>query len=162
MLEKYARKPRGAARNKPVSTKLTQQEYKDFTAYVDSLGLTVSEALRYLVIEEVYKNQDETGISKPTAATTNQRSDKQQQDKIPLDAKKKTTETPRKTPANRRSGYLNRFKINDEWPCPLCDRWFSTKRYARHVKTQHADMSSEEFIKQNEKKALQMVENYNL
>lgn len=59
LLTKYAR-PQDERKTHTLSTKITEQEYKEFTEYVASLGLTPSEAIRFLIIEELARVSEMT------------------------------------------------------------------------------------------------------
>lgn len=72
-LEKYAKKP-ATRRSKSLSTKLSQQEYQDFLAYIKPLGLNTAEAIRFLILEEIYNEEDQS-VSIPGFTYTDQKSD---------------------------------------------------------------------------------------
>lgn len=154
-LKKYAKKPT-VPRSKPISSKLSEKEYRDFVDYVKSLGLKVSEGIRLLILEEIYNGEQSN--SKPMFTKTNQRYDKSSTKKISLDEnelQKKTKVNPRKAAV-----YLKKFKIDGKLPCPICKTWTS----AAHFKQRHAEkhegkgVDSAIFLAKHEDIALQMVD----
>lgn len=147
-LKKYARKPTGT-RSKPLTTKLSDEEYQDFLRYIKSLGLTSSEAIRFLILEELYNeeqphdNQMFTNVGPRYEKNT------------PSDA----SEKPQKTKVNPRedSVYLKKFKVNGKLPCPICGTWSSASHFRQRHAFRHEGMSSAEFLNKYEDAALQMV-----
>lgn len=159
-LEKYAKKP-AARRSKSLSTKLSQQEYQDFLAYIKPLGLNTAEAIRFLILEEIY-NEDQS-VSIPEFIYTDQKSDqgRPKKDSVSYSLKPKKTKVNTKTSkvnVRETSAYLQRFKVNGKLPCPVCRSWSSAGHYKKRHAEKHAGVSSAEFLKQHEGKALQMVD----
>jgi antitoxin component of RelBE/YafQ-DinJ toxin-antitoxin module len=57
LLAKYAR-PQDERKTHSLTTKITEQEYDEFTEYAASLGLTPSEAIRFLILEELARMRE--------------------------------------------------------------------------------------------------------
>ena len=152
-LTKYARKPTGT-RSKPLTTKLSDEEYQDFLRYIKSLGLTSSEAIRFLILEELcnaeqpHDNQMFTNVGPRYDKST------------PSDASEKPQTLHKKTKVNPRKAavYLKQFKVNGKLPCPVCRTWTSAAHFKQRHAGKHAGMSSAEFLAKYEKEALQMVQ----
>lgn len=155
-LEKYARKPQ-EPRSNPVSTKLSDQEYKDFVDYIKQLGLKPAEAIRYLILEEIYGDQ----LTNDLSVTKKDQRAEDSQPAITKTIKKRSESKPKKTASIRRaSNYLSKFKINGKWPCPICNDWYSSNHYNQRHAQKHEGLNSEDFLRKYEAEALQMVAAY--
>lgn len=120
ILDKYARTPReNGNRTKPATTKLTDREYDLFKKYCDERRLSVSEGIRYLILEEME--------SKPKAVQVD-----------------KSKPKPRKRGYRgfRIDQYANEDGTVD---CPECGSNISKSNFSRHAKTQHGKTTKELF-----------------
>lgn len=158
-LKKYATKPSGT-KSKQVTTKLTEKEYQDFIDYIKPLGLKPSVALRYLIREEIYS--DQANSNKQTSADKETKSKPKKLITHPIGSNKQQNITQKKIKVDPRksSGYLSKFRVNGKLPCPTCEAWFSAGHYKKRHAEKHDGLTSEEFLRKYEEKAMQMVADY--
>jgi hypothetical protein len=145
ILDQYAKQPMTERRTKTAGTKLEPTLYNKFVEHCEKRGLNTSEALRFLIIE-LLKESSETKV------TQKQESKKQRLTKVSKEKPHETESKQKKT-----TGHLQSFTINDQLPCPICDKWILKKNYPRHCRQSH-QTTNIELIQSHLEKVNQMVE----
>lgn len=159
LLEKYGRKKTGEKRNRQIGAKIEPSLFDDFSAHCDNLGLSVSDGIRYLIIEELTKDkadkvQSETAITSiDNSVITNMKPD------VPPVGTKGNTEVRPKVqqPQKKTSVNMTGWMINNKLPCPICERWGHRKSFRRDHATKHGYESSYDMIQSHLWKVEQMI-----
>lgn len=144
ILDKYA-KPYSDSNTEPIGTKVTKEIAEAFRKYCADRGLSVSEGLRWLVIEELEadKRKRERIEPKREPLTTGS----YEMDDI---IKTKVNQIkPRSSSTGNRFTY-DKWAVNGELPCPLCGTWVSQTNISRHMKTQHNGIKAQAVYQQPE------------
>jgi hypothetical protein len=146
--------------NCPVSTRLSKSEYEKFEQLCENTGYKMSEALRMLIVNElntsgkqnVYDTKrlqyvNDTFVDKSIQNDTNgkqsvnesiQNENKSIQDDDGKVIVGDQVFEKKKTTSGRKGRFsLNRWKVDNRVPCPICEEWVSAANFSRHAKDIH-------------------------
>lgn len=160
ILDRYARRPVGEKRDKTVSTKLTEEEYQAFIKYINERGLTTSEAIRWLILEEIGLSVEakqtpvlKTKIDQSRHKSTYENLSKSSYTEVAATSEK-TIKTNRK-PSSSRFTYKP-WEVNGKLPCTVCGNWYQSSTFSgRHAK-EHGYADTKEYFMKNIEKINQM------
>ncbi|MGE7219656.1 hypothetical protein ACQKJC_24780 [Priestia koreensis] len=134
------------AKTEPVTTRLTKGEFEAFTTLCNETGFSVAEALRLLIQKELSDTSD----------TVYKNDDKMLQNVYEIDDKPQQNVYKRIRTGNSSSRFTtNKWKMNNELPCPICESWISAANFSRHAK-QH-EMTTAEIFTIHKEKADEML-----
>lgn len=155
ILDRYARKPIGEKRTKTVSTKLTEEEYRSFNSYIEARGLTTSEAIRWLILEELG-----LGIEVKRSSTLETKIDQGKSMSTSVDKGKllstevaatslKPAKTHKKTLPPRFT--YRPWEVKGKLPCVICGNWYQSATFSgRHAKEHGFIDTKDYFVKKLE------------
>ena len=162
-LKKISKKREKQPKNSPVSTRLTESEFKQFSKLCEETGYSVAEALRLLVLLELNNNDDDMNTkSIQTYSNSNQDELKRTQvEAIRTQTAPKEVQTvnkPKRTGVQVSSTRFttNPWKVKEELPCPICGTWITASNFSRHAKKFH-EMTTQEVFTIHKDKATQMA-----
>lgn len=175
LLAKYARLQDGR-KTHSLTTKVTEQEHREFTEYAAKLHLTPSEALRFLIIEELARvsgqipadlNRSiaETAVS--VVDTTRYQGIQTYPDRsqgIRIDPPQIHKDPPRKPKSTRLPGgasrSANRWKVGNLLPCPICGKWGAATNFKRDHIEKHglSYANAPEFLEAHKEEADRMLQ----
>lgn len=156
VLEKYARKTK-ESKDAKLNIRLEQGLYDIFVKHCKRLGLTTSEAIRLLIIEELTSNSAESAKKAPIMHTYDtpttyggdtievQKEDERNTNVIQTTDKETTKGTAQritKRPQRSKPDSVVEWLVNNQLPCPVCQRWQSRSNYSRHAKGHGYDSSA--------------------
>lgn len=150
-LERFARGPKGKERTEVLTARLPASLYKEFKAYCDDLGLSISEAV-YLLVDREMKGI-ESAESEISTTIEYKMNDGVVDEGVSI-VKKNTNVLKKNT--QRKQTNISRFITKDWWvdgelPCPICGEWKNAKNFSRHAKEQH-NMTTEQVLTNEEYK----------
>lgn len=157
-LERFARGPRGKERTEVLTARLPASLYKEFKAYCDDLGLSISESV-YLLVDREMKGMEsaESEISTTIEYKMNNDVVAMNTNIVDKDASivKKNTNISKEN-TERKQTNTSRFTTKGWWvdgelPCPICGEWKNAKNFSRHAKEQHS-MTTEQVLTNEEYK----------
>lgn len=159
LLEKYGRKKTGEKRNKQIGAKIEPSLFDDFSAHCDNLGLSVSDGVRYLIMEELTKDKAKKVQSETTVTLMDHNEITSIKPKAePMDNKGTTKVKPKVNKGTTKDNPLGQWTVNKQIPCPECDKWFSTRKsFYRHCRNTHNTSDYVQFMQSHLKKANEMV-----
>lgn len=152
-----------------LGARVPAQLEKDFKQYCDNLKITVADALRLLVENELNSSGQKNPAGAPVAEKGGQlvgtkadtliideyaTADKAARPSMPLPA----------GPQTKTNNIGGRFTVK-QWqrngllPCPICGEWKSHANFARHAKTEH-NSTTKELFQQHASRADQMAAEY--
>jgi hypothetical protein len=169
-LQKYARKGQAELRDTSVGARIERSLYDEWISLCGRLGLKSSEALRYMIIEEINKDKVITTKQKEITKlpvenlipTNVEQSTNEELSNVNVsissDNHDITNDSPKKKKKRSSARSMLKWTVNDQLPCPLCNpqKWFTRTNYARHVK-KHGYNSGYEMIQANLEVVEQMV-----
>ncbi|MGG1483531.1 ribbon-helix-helix domain-containing protein [Peribacillus castrilensis] len=162
ILTKLSKKKGKEPRNQPISSRLTESEYKAFEELCIETGYSMSEALRLLVQQEIKGNDEDTFTERIQNYSESKQVDAESKPtepiRTPIPYKPSTNVVNRKRVATTTGRWTaNEWKVNDELPCTICDSWVSASNFSRHLKKLHDNVSTQEFFTKYADRANEMV-----
>jgi antitoxin component of RelBE/YafQ-DinJ toxin-antitoxin module len=155
-LQKVSKKKENEPKTQPVSTRLTENEFKMFYKLCEDTGYSISEALRVLVKKEINEEEDVLFSSRIQKNT----------DRIQMSTTVYNPSTNVNIPSTTvykkpiRTGAARfttgEWNVDNFLPCPLCNTWVSAANFSRHAKGH--EMTSQEIFEKYKEKADKMVQ----
>jgi antitoxin component of RelBE/YafQ-DinJ toxin-antitoxin module len=141
VLDKYAKDVPSELRTVTAPSRLEKSLFDRFQKYCRSRGLTVSEAIRYLIIEALRTAEAPQEIT--TVAPTETK------------PKRKPAQSGTSTRPN-----TNKWKVGNKLPCPICNGWYSSSNFARDHAKKHGYVDAPQFLTAHDLQATEMVAEY--
>jgi hypothetical protein len=151
VLDKYAKDVPSELRTETAPSRLEKSLFDRFQAHCRSRGLTVSEAIRYLIIEALRTAEAEAPQEITIVA--------------PIVTPTETKPKPKRKPAqsgttkNKRPN-TNKWKVGNKLPCPICNGWYSSSNFARDHAKKHGYADGPKFLTAYDQQATEMVAEY--
>lgn len=161
-LKKLSRKREQEPKTQPVSTRLTDHEFQEFSRLCEETGYSISEALRILVQQEIKTDDDQMYTKSMQINTYSKQINTESKPENTYSISTSTIESRPSTKVNRtiRTATAHRFTTTD-WnvdgylPCPVCGGWVSSSNFSRHANGH--DMTTQEIFTKHKAKADEMV-----
>ena len=157
-LERFARGPRGKERTEVLTARLPASLYRNFKAYCDELGLSISEAVYLLVdremkgiesVEREISTTIEHGLN-DDVVVMNTKLVEGEVNVVKKNTKVLNGNTVRKQ-INTSRFTTTDWQVDGELPCPVCGEWKNASNFSRHVTKQH-NMTTEQALTNEEYK----------
>lgn len=140
-----------------IGGRVPKQMEKDFKAVCKANNMTVAEALRILITEELNGFSDQRAAAPvapaPMPGVSNESYIREQETTKPII---KPYSVPETGPIAVKDFVLINGKGSKEIPCPICNKWYAYPNYGRHIK-QHTDKNTLDFLLEYKYMALQMI-----
>ena len=147
-LRKYARS-HGDKLTRQYSTRLSEKDGIAFEKYCSELNLKPTEAVRYLILEELERVKAAKKVYNKNPSTSLTMID------APVKYQTKPSGTEKKADSRN---LISKYKIDDQLPCPECNKWYHIKHYSsRHAK-KHGYPSTYDFLKEREQEVQRMFQ----
>jgi hypothetical protein len=173
VLEKYA-KQAIEPKSESFGVRLEKSLHDDFISLCNRFGLTTSEAIRYLILEEVNKDKaikhekNKSKTKKENEYNVNQTGSKQllngkNEEEITFVKHMNNslfdngihTENKPKTKRKQQKS-ITQWVINKKAPCPVCGTWSNRKNFQRDHTAKHGYNNAFEFLEAHEEKVTEM------
>jgi hypothetical protein len=158
-LQKNSKKKESEPKTQPVSTRLTENEFKLFYKLCEETGYSISEALRLLIKKEINEEENVLRIQKNTDRI--QPSTIVNEPYTTVDKPYTNVNEPYTTVDKKplRTGSVrfttSKWNVDNLLPCPLCYTWVSAANYSRHAKGH--DLTTQEVFTKYKDEADKMV-----
>lgn len=160
-LEQFVRIKKGKGKNVTTTVKLPEETFYTLRNYCDNLGITLTEAI-YLLVERELKEAGSNNIQQHTKykeinheiAATIQPNTEYEEEHTPH-IQQNTTKRSSSTSSSIRFN-TTEYVINEELPCPICEKWVSRGNYSRHAKGH--DLTTQEIFELHQDKTKEMVQ----
>ena len=168
-LRKLSRKREQEPKTQPVSTRLTDHEFQEFSKLCSETGYSISEAMRILIQQEIktsddqlYTNRIHENTESKQINTENKLVNTYSSSTSTIVSKPSTIVSKPSTTVNGtiRTGTAQRFtttewNVDDYLPCPICEGWVSSSNFSRHAKGH--GVTTQEIFTKHKAKADEMV-----
>ncbi len=148
ILKKYSKQNENNSRSQPISSRLSEEEYKAFYDLCEQTGYSISEAVRLLIQEEL--SSIDARINTESIHTN---TDSKQQSTLRIHSSSNVNNSSTNVNKGIRRGAIgNRFTTNpwnvdNRLPCGACGGWISKANFSRHAKNDHGMTTQEIFTK---------------
>jgi hypothetical protein len=146
-LAKFAQ-TKGKEKTKPMTFRLPESLHDDFTNRCNDLNIKVADALRLLVEREMSSslNGPESHLDTTPKQFVDKRLHNEDVELHNVTISKPNVDKPkRRTQTDTKRFNYTPWKIDGEVPCPICNKWLRSNKFARHVDTVHK-MKTEEIF----------------
>lgn len=144
-LEQFAKNSRAKEKTEVLTARVPESLYRDFKDYCDDLGLSISEAVYFLVKREMTGFEKEIQDDESPMYTNKYKMNDDEYNKNHFVVE--TTTNVVKPTTKRISATTERFttkqwQVNGELPCPKCEEWVSASNFSRHAKNHGSNTHS--------------------
>jgi antitoxin component of RelBE/YafQ-DinJ toxin-antitoxin module len=161
-LRELSRKREQEPKTQPVSTRLTDHEFQEFSKLCSETGYSISEALRILIQQEIKTSDDQLYTNRIHENTESKQINTESKLVNTYSSSTSTIVSKPSTTVNRtiRTGTAQRFtttewNVDDYLPCPICGGWVSSSNFSRHAKGH--GVTTQEIFTKHKAKADEMV-----
>lgn len=151
-LRKFAREQVEDKKDKTFSIRVPSSFFLEFENHVNSLGLNVSESVYLLMQKEVNDAREKKRIQGNTNVIQEEGS---RHTSVNRDDDKKTRRVKQRDDRESKNGgrfFVDRWLIDGQLPCPVCEKWINRKNFSRHARTMH-EMTTQELIERHIERA---------
>lgn len=161
ILEKHAKGNKQRQKTRTVNARLPIELANRFDDHCERLGLTITEAFRILVENELQTNENKMQTLQTNLQTN--------ENKAPTYENNQGTQIVKKSTSSGGKRFnMNPYKLvfpnkrgtmSEQIPCPICDEWvIATNAKRDHTIEHHGGIGAPEMVQQDLEEAAKMVE----